>query len=457
MGWLKRVKAVLASEPETWLVYIYGQKFESLKYLQDAEPRYKGWYLRLSVWGYSLLRSIRLKPGSSPMQCEYLVFSGTINQKNSLETTLTELRKRKMNVCAIAPKTIINRWDIKSQNYEAMGYSPLEIFKCAFLCLLRAKRLRTQLKEKNGVLTRNRLDIFLNVYSDLVYFDTLLKKTKPKTVIVSNDHNTSNRALIALARNAGVKTVYMQHASVSKLFPALNVDYAFLDGESALETYRLCEENRPEGSMPIKNRAVFLTGQKKNLNTAPSKNKGSQSVGVALNALDSIEGVKILTQVLSENKMTVRLRWHPALSSQMIDKLKLNLRGFNVDFSDPKKESLGGFFSHIDCMVAGNSSIHLEAALSHVVPIHYEMNTKNIEDYYGYVKNGLSLNEESIEDLLETIQRIKRGELKINKRATKFYSSTFGTEWEGREGELVSETLLSLQKNLEPPVSAINL
>lgn len=457
MGWLRRTKAVLLLEPETWLAYIYGQQFDKLRHLQDAEPRHKGWYFRVAIWLYLLLKNVRLKHDSSQIESDYLVFSGTMNQKKSLESTLCELTRRKTNVYAIAPRKILTKNKIEDDHYNAIYYSFLDVLKSVFLCVLRLKQLRNQLKDRSELLTRNRLDSFLEVYNSLVYFDRLLIRAKPKVVIVSNDHNAFNKTLIALARNMGIKTVYMQHASVSDLFPALNVDYAFLDGESALETYRKCEKNNCTSNPLIKNRKVFLTGQKKRLNASYSKIQSDKVVGLALNALDSLIETEKLVRTLSENGLKVRLRWHPGLSSKVIKELKKTLEGYSIEFSDPKIESLSDFFSHIRCLIAGNSSIHLEAALSHVVPIQYEIGKSDFEDYYGYVRNRVSFGARSIEGLLSIVERVESNELRLDKTSIQFYSSTFGTEWEGREGELVCQILMSIGKNPCTPISCINL
>lgn len=455
MGWLKRINYVLSLEPETWLTYIYGQQFESLKYLQGLKPRYRGKYLRLAIWIYLLLRQARFRSKPVQGECDYLFFAGTLNQKNSLATTLDTFKTRGIKVRAIAPKSIITQDD---DSYEAMAISFLGVVKCIILALVRAKSLSTQLKQKSELLTVNRLDNFLNSYNALVYFDDILNKLKPRFVIVSNDHNTMNRSLIALARNAGIETVYMQHASVSNLFPALNFDYAFLDGQSALITYRECENNCPCKTALQKNRKVYLTGQKKKVKAEIKTTEiKSKEVGIALNALDSLEGAERLVVLLENNGVKVRLRWHPALATKVTQILKTRLSSREVEFSDPKLESLGSFFSKISCLVAGNSSIHLEAALAHVVPIHYEVSQQYTNDYYGYVKNGLSINARDFSSLLDILKLVGSGDLSINKNAVQFYSSTFGTEWDGREGELVAECLIALDRGDNPPISSNNL
>lgn len=455
MGWLKRINDVLSLEPETWLTYIYGQQFERLKHLQGSKPRYKGKYYRLAIWVYLLFKNARFRSKPASRECDYLFFAGTLNQKSALATTLDAFKARKIKVCAVAPKSIIS---VEDDSYEAITISFLGAVKSLILALVRKKKLSTQLEHKSKLLTANRLDIFLSSYNALVYFDTILKKLKPRFVVVSNDHNTMNRALIALARNSGIKTVYMQHASVSNLFPALNFDYAFLDGQSALETYRECEINYPCRSALQENRKVYLTGQKKQIKAEiQSEGKKSKKIGVALNALDSIEGAECLAKLLGKSNFMVRLRWHPAFPPKVIGELKNRLSSTQVEFSDPKLESLGTFFSKISCLIAGNSSIHLEASLAHVVPIHYEISQQHTNDYYGYVKSGVSTDATDANRLLDILKLIGNGGLSINKNATQFYSSTFGTEWEGREGELVAESLIALDKKSAAPISSINL
>ena len=458
MSWLKRVLNILKREPETWLAYLHGQQFDKLNYLQETKARYSGWDLRVAIWFYSLIKGARFKSNSCYTQCEYLIFVGTENQKKALDSTVLALRNHGLSVFCVAPRKILNEEEIESESYKVLEYGVLDVLKSVLLSLLRIKELRKQLKNKSNLLRKNWLDVFLSTYNFSVYFDALLVKVSPRIVVVSNDHSTPNKTLIALVRDRkDMKVAYMQHASVSSLFPALNFDYAFLDGESALNVYRQCEDNRPVTTPLLKSRRVFLTGQKKDLGAGFTNIEDRKMIGIALNALDSIEGVKALIITLTNRGMLLKLRWHPGLPVKTAELLKSNLMGNKIEFSNPRIESLSEFFSSINCMIAGNSSIHLEAALSNVVPIYYEMSEHTLDDYYGYIKNGVAINAESVIDLANIIRRVESNDLKINKEAIQFYSSTFGTEWEGREGELVSETLLSLHKDLDPPVSAINL
>jgi len=457
LGWLERVNNVLKVEPEIWFSYLHGQQLEHLKHLKEENTKYRGKFFRILLWGYVLLKNTRFKPYNNDTRYDYLVFAGTVNQKNSLDNTIRALKARGYNVCAVAPRRILKDSEIKNKEYMVMSYSILDVLKSLLIFSFRISSLVKQLKNKDKSLIDLRLDRFLNVYNSLVYFDSLLKRVKPNCIIVSNDHNVFYRALLALGRNSGIKTCYMQHASVSDLFPALNVNYAFLDGLAALKTYRKCESNHPPKSPLIKDRKVFLSGQKKNLTINNFESKTKNSVGIALNSLDSLGGIKRLVHFLCKKNINVRVRWHPGQTQKVIQEIKEELRRYPVEISDPKSESLTEFFADLRCLIAGNSSIHLEAALSHTVPIYYEFSQQDIQDYYGYVKNGLAVLASTEDELLYKIEKINKNELTINKEAVQFYSSTFETEWEGLEGNLVAETLIALMSDKEPPVSCFKL
>ena len=123
-------------------------------------------------------------------------------------------------------------------------------------------------------------------------------------MITSNDHNVPNRCMLAVAHHLGIKTVYLQHASVSPIFPALRVNYAFLDGQCALDIYRQCEPNQPNTNRNAPLPKVILSGQKKHVKR--SEKSQSTLIGVAFNVLDDAEaGIAFINalQVWARNKV----------------------------------------------------------------------------------------------------------------------------------------------------------
>ena len=110
------------------------------------------------------------------------------------------------------------------------------------------------------------LNLFCGAYSYVPYFINILSKTKPKLVIVSNDHSLNCRSLRLAAQILGIRTLYIQHASISNIFPPLEFDYALLDGLVSYKKYVSCYEKNKNNNRVKKNAIkckVLLTGQKK--------------------------------------------------------------------------------------------------------------------------------------------------------------------------------------------------
>jgi hypothetical protein len=241
----------------------------------------------------------------------------------------------------------------------------------------------------------------------------------------------------------------MQHASVSKMFPRLVFNYSLLDGAIAAAIYNACEGNGPAASLLPSQRHILLTGQKKWIKKHDVGS--SRTVGVAINALDQPEDTERVVHELIKSEYSVRLRWHPGMSGARTEEITAMLSGSSsLAFSDPSVESVSEFLGQIAVLVAGNSSIHLEAAIAGVVPVHYEMSPVSAPDYYGYVKNGISVEARDIDQLVEKIGDILVHSVKPDRRAVQAYSATFGTEWEGREGELAADILTHVLAGGDP-------
>lgn len=449
MGWWRRVNDVLEKEPETWLAYLYGQRFHDLKHLQDAEPRYQGAALRLLIYIYTLLRKTRLRFSPRISPTKYLVYAGTRNQLGALASTISCLRDKGQSVVLVVPRSLSGTNGIGNFDHQVISLSVLDFVRVLALTTTRLFTVFHTVKAMSPDLLRKRFDIFLQPHIDLIYFDRLLSCTNPKYVIVSNDHNIPNRSLLALARNRGCKTVYMQHASVSAVFPALNVDYAFLDGKSAYETYLQCERNQPATDSQLEHRQVVLSGQKKAL-SRHNRSLKPEVVGLAVNALDNLTDLSIFVKKISDYGINLKVRWHPGLSPKLVDSLKSALAPYKVGYSDPCAESVNDFLSSVCALIAGNSSIHLESALCGVPTFYYEISAANKPDYYGYVKHGLAVHATGTAELAEMLTKTVKGEVQVSADAVSYYSSTYETEWEGREGELVANTLVAIESGELP-------
>jgi len=440
MGWYKDINAILEQEPESWLAYVYGQQLENLPHLTSTKPRFRGLVLRLCGYFLFLVRHFALwQPAVLKTKADFVVFAGTVNQVSSLEGTTNVLKERGKRVVEIGNRRVLHTKE-QELRYLPFSFSLLDIAKSILLLVRNWPRLYKELKKKHPAAIRYYLNTFCSVYTYLIYFHRVLRKTTPHFVITANDHNPANRSLLAIAHYLGIKTVYLQHASVSPLFPALNVDYAFLDGQCALDTYRECEKNRPATSRSVPTPKVLLSGQKKHL--ARSDNLQTKAVGVALNALDDATAAIQFVKQLANAGLLLRVRWHPGQSERIARQYFTAFAGVSrVQLSNPKTESVSDFMANIRWLVAGNSSIHLEGALAGVTPIYYELTHQDTPDYYGYARNGLAKRASSAAEIVEMVEA-GHGVEGPDAEAVRYYSATYLTEWDGREGELVGKYLL---------------
>jgi hypothetical protein len=453
MLWYKNVRTVLKKQPEVWLAYLYGQQIDNFKPLLKFKPKVQSVIARLCLFVYYMLRRVRLTSGVRFSSHDadvktYFFYAGSSNQIASLHSTLSALKKKNQCVIAITKPNLIIDGDV-DRLYQGYRFSVLDALRAVFLLVLRAPALCHDLRQINSAASKSFLNKFCDVYLYLPFFFKVLKKVNPSFVVVANDHNVANRCLLAVSHYLDIKTVYLQHASVSELFPALRVNYAFLDGKSAYDTYKLCAGNIYHLDVDSPRPTIFLSGQKKCLRRFDHEK--ADYIGVAVNKLDPVDKVLGLIRELRLSGFSVYLRYHPGQQVEDVDRYLAAAAGDNkIKVSDPKSNDLSSYFSQLSHLIAGNSSIHLEAALVGVVVIYYEFEEADMPDYYGYVANGLAFHASGVNEVISTIRHAARGYKSLNPEAVRFYSHTYDTEWQGREGELVADILLKINKSVSP-------
>lgn len=449
--WYKNIKSILKNEPETWLNYLKGQKSHKLPSIHWKESRFSSTPLQVLKVPYKLLRITRFSFSSPKKEKhDFYIYAGTNNQINSLKSTINSLKAHKQLVLVtVSNRVHFTNQDIDSYNILYLGF--WDLAKSLILILYFGPSLYNQLNKIHPKANKLWLSEFCSIYFYLVYFERALRKNPPNFVITANDHSIENRCLLAVAHKLKIKTVYMQHASVSDIFPALRVNYAFLDGQSALDIYNKCEQNLPDNHLNLPNPEIYLSGQKKYIQKRRSISfTERRTLGVAINALDNMDDIKTLINELYLAGYPVIIRWHPAQNKHEIAEIKETLKNFKMfNFSDPRSESINTFLSKINWLIASNSSIHLEAALADVIPIYYEITPSTRYDYYGYVKSGLALKAENLSDIYRLISSSKFIS-PDQKLAIRYYSSTYDTPWEGNEGDLVAKCLISIKNNTRP-------
>ena len=217
----------------------------------------------------------------------------------------------------------------------------------------------------------------------------------------------------------GVKTLYVQHASVAKGFPRLIASYSFLDGQESLEKY--LDAGQPEGEVYLSGGVRFdpIFKQYKLKNT-----EKVSTIGIAINMLDDFEKVKSLCGFLLDHGYRLSLRPHPRYGSLDTAWLSDNAIGY----SDPKAESSFDFIEKIDLMISNESSIHLDAAMMKCPSVVYNFSTQPILDHYSYIKSGLVRVAESEAQLIDIIRDPKA--LLPAIETLQYYNASCGTKLE---------------------------
>jgi len=267
-----------------------------------------------------------------------------------------------------------------------------------------------------------------------------LNHFKPSMVVVSNDHLMYARAFVLAAKQANIKTVYLQHASILEKFPPLFFDFAFLDGYDSLNKYA------DRGKSGTK---IFLTGFPKFDRAYEYYNKKPivENVGICIGTLEEESEIKdLIMRLMSESdKFSFCIRPHPG--DKRIQLWKDLATSCNFDYSDSREESSFQFLIKVDVIISGESNILLEAALMNVYPIYYEFSSVKIKDMYGFVKNNL-VDKPLInsKDLILTLNRIATNRPFVRDR-TKYYNAVINTEYDGNSLELVIQLLNAISSD----------
>ena len=279
-------------------------------------------------------------------------------------------------------------------------------------------------------------DMYLLTYGYYIVGHFWLKKIRPACILTANDHSMQNRVITNISSEINIPSLYLQHASVTEKFPPLNFDFALLEGLDALQKYEKIGGGKTR---------VFLVGMSKIdsysafVNVSPTLKR----LGICCNMLDDTTSIEHLCSEITKHfqNITVVLRPHPA------DKRRFSVwrkiaRGFGLEYSDPVVENALAFLTKIDALVAGESNIHLEAALLNVYPLYFDF-SGDFLDWYGFVQNGVLEYFADIETLCQKISQLILVKPLVRFRC-KPYCETIGTPYEWKSVQLAKELIESI-------------
>jgi len=413
--------------------YAYGSQKLHLLSLPSARLPRPGVLFRIVIFCHQFLKSLFLSMSrrgeASPKRGCLVFFFSTSNQRMSLDP----VAKTCSGACLVGLG--LDSWVSEQDGYRF----PVGLFYLAslpFLPLVVYRLLRS-----SGYRRRSfsyALDSYWITYGCYLVTRTWLHLKGIRAVAVANDHSAVNRAVVAAAIPEGIPTFYVQHASVTSSFPPLLFDYALLEGEEALHCYELAGPSQSR---------VFLVGMPKvdAYSQHANTHETAQVIGVCTNTLDPVERVEDLCGQIRLEFPAVPIILRPHPRDRRLSRWTDLAQKYRMELSESKSEPSFGFLQRVDAIVAGDSSLHLEAVLMNVFAIYYDFELMH-RDYYGFERAGLV---EYMATARDTCSRLR--ELALNKPSVRMrakpYCATLGTRHDGHSSELAGSIIDAVISN----------
>lgn len=279
---------------------------------------------------------------------------------------------------------------------------------------------------------------FWRMYGCPPVINEMLDLYKPEVVVLANDHLEFNRCLLEICKQRGINTFYVQHASVGTHFPPLQFSFSLLDGMDAYLKYKAI------GNLQGK---IYLLGGVRFDVVRPVHFNNPQDtvVGVAINLVDNEDKVKKVCIALHSLKgkdgtpLKVLLRPHPQMQE---GKWKSWCMEYGILFSSPKEESSFEFIRKTTFVIANQCSIHLDVAMCHKKSFIYNMSDYQGMDVYLFLQKGLVQDIKSVDELQSIINNPDF--LLFNEETIKYFSCSYGTNYEGDVAGIICELINSL-------------
>ncbi|HSZ71442.1 MAG TPA: hypothetical protein VK750_02120 [Cytophagaceae bacterium] len=253
-----------------------------------------------------------------------------------------------------------------------------------------------------------------------------LKKHRPESITFANDHSPFPRALFLAAKSLGIKTIYLSHGATSYHFPPLSYGLSLLEGENMLDQYKL------SGSV---NSEVKLIGVPRLDEYVSHKNHSAtvKKIGLCVNDVDDVSFTIALIESIKSKfpDLMLSFRQHPS------DRRNFNISALfpDVVISVFHQEKTYDFLMKQDMIIAGDSTIHLEACYVNVVACYFPLtaDSKVDNDYYGFVEKKLLEKLVNKEDLFAYIKENTVSKKNVN-AVVQYYNAVLGTSLEGKSG-----------------------
>lgn len=411
--------------------YVYSNPL-ILDRLLSADPSglpRKGVLVRIFVYLYKFISNIKplvwikyrtIESGST------IFYAQSLNQLNSLE----RLSKNVKHSVLFSPN---------SNQHLSFHTFIAYLFSLIFFPLVLKDYIKSEGLIRTGF--HYNLNQYLLTYGFYISMRLWLNRFKPNALVFSNDHNMENRVLEKASHDEGITTAYLQHASVSSFMPPLSFNYALLDGRDALYVY---------DEIGSSETIIYLVGISKFDDYIDEINLKDRvdSIGICTNWLEPFDRIEELCRYLKNylSNLEIYLRPHPHDKRERQMRELVNEIG--IKMSDSNEEGVFDFLNGVDLILAGNSNIHLEAALLNVYPIFYDFTLNPDMEIYSFLKTGLCEYSSNPDEAHKKILSILANKPNIRDRA-KVYCNTVGTKFDGLSTELASSIISKIANNKE--------
>ncbi len=155
--------------------------------------------------------------------------------------------------------------------------------------------------------------------------------------------------------------------------------------------------------------------------------------------MDDFERVlDLLNKLQTETpSLTIRIRPHPSYKYRnQIEELAVKQ---NYYFSSPTQENIYGFLKNTDCLIAGDSSVHLDATYLNIPSIFYSMGAHAF-DYYEYAKNKLVFKASNSTEVVRYLNEFLNCLPNVREKA-KYYLASIGENYDGEVADYQAELL----------------
>ena len=266
------------------------------------------------------------------------------------------------------------------------------------------------------------------------YASKLLNEYKPESVIFANDHDYDKKTLVLLCEDLGIKTIYAQHASVSLAFPELHFSYSFLDGTDAYEKYT-AEGKKTNGKVVLLGALRF---DKLSHYRVKRRLDQRNCIGIAVNVLDERNAIEKLCDQLRDKftDKTIKIRTHPAMKNKPVKFSNLT----RILYTCSADENLIDYLDSIDCQIAGDTGVHMDAILGGVPTIAYNFTNSEFGDNYKYVEKGLVKLGGNVNDVIDYVSDCKYD---LDPQIIRPYDASYGKSYAGCCSEIVADLMSS--------------